>query len=127
MLDEVLQGEAVHVLHGVVGLAPDVADGVDVDDVRVVEVRGGTDLPLKPLPDPGIGRDGRRHHLEGDAPARGSFLGFVDDAHPSVPDLADDAEVVDLFWRVVRHWHQPPLHRFGVSTGDGRCARHRGT
>ena len=61
--DELGQAAALDELHGVVGHAPLAADGVDRDDVGVVQAGGGLGLELEPLELPGVQRRGQRQDL----------------------------------------------------------------
>ena len=87
------QGLAVDELHGVVVHAALAADGVDRDDVRVVQAGGGLGLDLEPLELPGVERRGERQDLQRHAAAERDLLGLVDDPHAAAADLAEDAEV----------------------------------
>ena len=81
---------ALHVLHHhVVGarLAGRHADVVDVDDVRVVEGRGGARLAVEPVQQLGIGAGAQ--HLEGDRAAQPGVAGAVDLAHAARAQAVD--------------------------------------
>ena len=87
------QAAALDELHGVEGHAPLAADGVDRDDVRVVQAGGGLGLELEPLQLPRVHRRGNRQDLQRHAAAERDLLGLVDDPHAAPADLADDAEI----------------------------------
>jgi hypothetical protein len=82
-------------LHGVEVAAVGLADGVDRDDVGVVQLGGGLRLALEPLdrllrePEPG------RQDLEGDPAIQRQLAGLVDDAHPASADLAQQIEIAE--------------------------------
>ena len=89
------EGLAVDELHGVVVNASLATDGVDGDDVGVVELAGSAGLVLEALDELGIEEGGEGQDLEGDAPAERDLLGLVDHTHAAPAHLAEDAEVAE--------------------------------
>jgi hypothetical protein len=94
--DDFGQAAAVDELHGVVVDGALAADGVDVDDVRVVQRGGRPGLVVEALQLPRVQRSGEGQHLEGHAAAQRELFGLVDHAHAAAADLPDDAEVAEL-------------------------------
>src|SRR5207302_10180813 len=84
---------ALDELHGVEMDAALAADRVDGHDVRVMQMGGGPGLVLEALQLPRIERQGKRQHLQGDAPAEGQLFSLVDDAHAAAADLVQEAKI----------------------------------
>ena len=63
-------------------------DGVDVDDVRMVELRGGFGLAQEPRLDLAAERQLGRQHLDGDRALEAAIFRAVDDTHAAAPNLA---------------------------------------
>ena len=89
------QALALDELHRVVVDAALAADGVDRDDVRVVERGGGAGFVLEAGELLLVEHRGERQHLQRDAAAERDLLGLVDDAHAAAAQLAEDAEVAE--------------------------------
>ena len=96
LLHYLRQALAFDELHGVVVDAAFDADGVDRDDVRVVERGGGAGFVLEAGELLLVEHRGEGQHFQGDAAAERDLLGFVDDAHAAAADLAEDAEVAEV-------------------------------
>ncbi len=77
-----------------VGRAPGLMDG---GNAGVPEPPQDARLAAKHAFDSAVGSEARMKDLDGDAPARVGLLGFIDDAHASAADLANDAVVADEF------------------------------
>src|SRR5437870_5657921 len=71
------------------------ADGVDRDDVLVVQAGGGAGFIVEALQLPWIERGSEGEHLEGDAAAERDLLRFIDDAHAAPADLAHQAKIAE--------------------------------
>ena len=69
------------------------SDGMDRNDVRVIQAGDRLRLHLEPPGRLGVEGRGRRQDLEGNAAAQGDLLRLIDDAHPAPTDLAADDEV----------------------------------
>ena len=95
LLDHLRQALAFDELHRVVVDAAFDADGVDGDDVRVVERGGGAGFVLEAGQLLLVEHRGERQDLQRDAAAERELLGLVDDAHAAAAELAEDAEVAE--------------------------------
>src|SRR5271165_1836666 len=82
-----VQAAAAYQLHAEEALARPLAHLVNGHDVRVVELRDGFDLVLKPDPLGFAGEFGRLDHLESDQPVESDLPCLVDDAHPASAQL----------------------------------------
>ena len=94
--DRLGQGLALDELHGVVVDAALAADGINRDDVGVVELGGGQGLGLEP---PELGRVHRRRerqHLERHPAVQGTLHRLVDHPHAAAAHLGDQAEVAQV-------------------------------
>src|SRR5439155_25668858 len=89
------QVAALDVLHGEVRLAFALADVIDGDDVRVVEVGGGLGLQAEAGQVLGERQLAGPDHLEGDDAAEGLVTGLVDDAHATLGDLVEQFVLAD--------------------------------
>ena len=87
--DPLGQALAVDVLHRKEVLAVELADVVDVDDVRVAEPGGGLRLGLEAADQLGRGQVAGQDHLHGHGAVEALLPGLVDHAHPAPADLAD--------------------------------------
>lgn len=94
--EDVVEAEALDELHHVVVQTVLLADAEDRDDVRVVQPGGGLSLADEPLRVRRVVQQLRRQHLDRDAPTERDLFRLVHDAHPAVPDLAEDAVVAQL-------------------------------
>ena len=62
---------------------------INVDDVRVFESSRGFGFPVEPFDSPGLLRELRGQHLDGDVPFQGALVAFVDGPHtPHAEQLA---------------------------------------
>jgi hypothetical protein len=59
----------------------------------MVQRRGGSGLPLKPVERLPVAGHAARKKLERDVPAESKVFGTVDDAHAAVPKLLEDPVV----------------------------------
>ena len=84
-------GEAwtVDVFHGEKILAVELADLVDVDDIRVSQSSGGLGFDLKTADQLGRSQMAGQNHLHGDGAIESFLPSFVDHAHAAAADLAD--------------------------------------
>jgi hypothetical protein len=73
--------------------SPLAADGIDGDDIRVLQSGGGQGLVLEAGELPLVEHPGKGKRLERDAPLQRNLLGFIDDSHTAAADLADDAKI----------------------------------
>ena len=65
-------------------------DGVNGDDVRVIERRHRLRLALEPSERVGLGRQPLRQDLDGNVAIEAQVMGLVDDAHAALTELRDD-------------------------------------
>ena len=93
LLDDAGQGLALDELHGVMMHAAVAADGVDRDDVGVVQQRRGLGLDLESLELLGVGHGGEGQYLQRHAAVEGQLHGLVDDAHAAAADRAEQLVV----------------------------------
>ena len=93
--ESLVQAPALDELHRVVVDAVIAPDGVDRDDVPVLELRGGARLVSKALQLASIEKARKGQHLERHASTERDLLRLVHDAHAAAADLPDDAEVAD--------------------------------
>ncbi len=93
--DEVLEGDAVEVLHGDEGLVAMPADFVDGADVGVIEGGGGAGLAAEALEGLRVAREIVGKKLEGNETAEFGVFSFVDNTHASTAEFFDDAVVRD--------------------------------
>src|SRR5215831_410931 len=80
---------AGHVLHGHEELAVELAEGVDVNDIRMGEKRSKPRLAQKHLLAPCVGRGLRKQALQRDDSLESSLAllkGYFDGAHASAPN-----------------------------------------
>ena len=94
-VDAVAQRLPVEQLHDEerqIAMPPDV---VERADVRVVQRRGRPGLTLEPFERRRIGRELRRQKFDRDLTAEPRVLGAINDTHPALPDLVEDAVVRD--------------------------------
>ena len=101
-----IQPESLDELHDVIEGALMLADPVDGNDVGMVQSGGGPGFALEALLLLGIGQRLGGKHLEGNAPPERLLLGLVDDAHATVPDLAQDSVVAQAFGVVAGRWQE---------------------
>jgi hypothetical protein len=73
------------------------ANAEDGDDVRVVQPGRRLRFALETRAQRLVGEKMRRQHLERDPPAKRLLHRLVHHAHAAAADLADDAELADLF------------------------------
>ena len=96
----------------------DVFDGMDGDDVGVIEGGGGARLALEALAPFGIGRKVRRQDLHRDVPAKARVPSAIDVTHPAGADELRDAVRPDRC-----AWAEPPHAR---RRADGRFKKRPG-
>ena len=89
VLQHLVEALAANELHGIVGGALTFADAEDRHNVGVVQFRRRLRLAAETLPVGGGEQRLRRQHLEGHVPPERLLLGFVDDTHAALSDLAD--------------------------------------
>ena len=89
-VDFVLERLALDELHHQVGRLMRIVDGVDRDDVLVMDGRGGCGFAEEPLDGDGIGGQLRGHHFDRDDAAELGVEGPQDGAHAAVADDFDD-------------------------------------
>src|SRR5262249_24847237 len=94
-LEEVVEVDALHVLHHDEQRAPLLVEVVDVDDVFVLELGEGQRLPLEPDDELRVDRHGRLERLDGDGAVQRLLDGLVDDRHAARGDLRQDPAVSD--------------------------------
>src|SRR5947209_3283672 len=102
LVENLVQSSAVDELHGVIRHALMFADGKNGDDIGMVQLRRRLGLALEALPLFAARKHTLRHDLEGDVPAKGDLLRFVNDSHAASADLADDAIIAELLERGCR-------------------------
>ena len=93
--DELLEGDAVEVLHGEESLVAMFADFVDGADVWMIEGRGGASLAAEALEGLRVAREFVGKKLERDEASELGVFRFVDDTHPAAAELFDNAVVRD--------------------------------
>ena len=91
-------------------------DGVDGDDVRMVQLRRRLRLAQEARLDLAAERELRRQDLDGDRALQAPVFGPIDDAHSAPPDLA-----VQL---VVGRSTRSTCVRSSASAGRGERVRH---
>ncbi len=84
------QTAAVHVLQRQEGKSLLLADGVDLDDVGVLQTGLGAGLGTKALALLGAGVDAGHDDLEGHQSIQGDLVGLVDDPHAAVTENVKD-------------------------------------
>ena len=77
------------------------ADGVDRDDVRMLQASSGQGFVLEALQLLGIQRCSEGQDFQGHAAAQGDLLRFIDDAHAAAAHLAQQAKIAELTQRRV--------------------------
>jgi hypothetical protein len=90
VLEMFLQRNATHELHDQKRKAAGFGDGVDRDDVFVVDRGRRPRLARKPLPGAGLRRKLRREHFDGDQTVERRVAGLQHDSHPALPDDRQD-------------------------------------
>jgi hypothetical protein len=93
--DPVFKRGADEILHDHARATVLLGDVVNGADVRMVQCRGRTRLPLEPAERVRISRDGLREKLQCDEPVEADILGLVHHAHPTRAHFAEDAVVGD--------------------------------
>ena len=88
--DALLQRAAVDVLHRHVVAAAIVADVVDRDDVRMLQLRERFALAQEALAELFVDREGRCHDLQRDTPVQRALGGEIDGGHRAGAELALD-------------------------------------
>ena len=87
-------------VHGVEVVAVVLADGVDRDDVGVVQLGRGLGLALEALLGLGAHAQRGREDLQGHAALERDLAGLVDHAHTATADLAQQLEVAEALREV---------------------------
>ena len=90
LADHHVEWSAVDVLHDEEQRIARVPNGVDHDDVGVIESRGRSGLALEPFFHAGVEREVRQHDLDRDPAVQSQVVGEVDDGHAAAADLAAD-------------------------------------
>jgi hypothetical protein len=121
LLDHLGEGLSAHVLHAEEARAVGLADVVNLNDVRVRELRGGERFAREPRDEHRIAGPPLTHHLECNGSVERELAGEVDRAHPAAPDL-----VLDGVPAHVRSRHERDV-RFPVVIGFGSGGVVRGT
>jgi hypothetical protein len=94
--DGIGQAAAVDEVHAEVVLAVVLADLVDGDEVRVLEVAGRLGLEAEPLHLLGGRQLARPDHLQGDGAVQANLPGAPDDAHAALGDLLQQLVVAEI-------------------------------
>jgi hypothetical protein len=89
-LEQLGQRAAAEVLHDEVDDLARLADAVDGDDVGMLEAGSRSGLPLEPLDELLVERQGERQHLDRDVTLQMAVVRLVDDRHPPPAQLAVD-------------------------------------
>src|SRR5262245_59616765 len=84
---QVGEAAALDEVHGEIELSLMLADLVDGDNVRVLEVSGGTGLGVKALQVLLAGELPRKDHLEGDHAIKADLARSENNAHPAAGDF----------------------------------------
>ena len=92
-LEQRPQRATLHQLHRDEDRVTVLAHLVDRGDRRVAHGRRRLRLAQEALAPPRVADEIGRQHLQGDGPAQVLVLGLVDEAHPALADLGQDAEV----------------------------------
>ena len=106
LLDELPEVGSLEQLHRHVDRSLLLAEVIDGDDVRVIEVGGGLGLLLEALTGFVVAADAFRDGLDGDEAPEHRVVGLVDLAHGPLADLAQDfvlADLSDLAFLVGQH------------------------
>ena len=93
--DQLGEGRARHVLHGNEVHALLLVDVVDVDDVGMIEGRGGLGLLDEPALAFGVGDLLGRQDFQGNKAVEVRVAGLVDHSHPALAQLLEDLVVGD--------------------------------
>ena len=130
LAQELGQRLPLDVLHRVIVDAALAADGIDRDDVGVVQLRRSLGLDVEASQLPGIDRRGQGQDLQGHPAPQRLLFGLVDDPHAAASDLADDPVIAEEGpgpgdGRVVAEFGHPPrqLHHLQAAAqlrGDRR-------
>ena len=88
--DQLAQGRSLDQFHGHVRLGVRPTDLVDRDDVRVIQGRSGTRLPLEAVQALRVRRNLGRQHLQGDLAPEPRVPRPVHLSHPACANLAQD-------------------------------------
>ena len=101
----VAQRVALEQLHDRDGHAVDDRELVNREDARVRQRGDRPRLGLEPPPHLGIGRDVRRHHLDGDVAIEPRVAGAIHLAHAARADALDDLVLGEVrAWESVVTW-----------------------
>ncbi len=92
------------------------ADGVDRDDVRMLQARFGAGLAAETCQLFGAGVAARRHHLESDQALQRDFARLVDNAHAAAAEYAENLVTGNCRHRR-RHFHGGAVVAEGDRTG----------
>ena len=121
-LDEVVEAAAVGEFHDEVALVFPFIEGVDVDDVGVVEAGAGAGFAVEAFEGLGVLEELLFHEFDGDLAFEGGVPGAVDDAHAAGGDFAAEIELAEL------HGHHDlmPAVFAGFGGEGGQVARDEG-
>ena len=86
----IVERAPVDVLHDEIQKAVFLFDGVDIDDVRMIELGGGSRLCQKPIPHPLAICEPRQHHLDRHASVQLEIVREENRRHPAAAKLAFD-------------------------------------
>jgi hypothetical protein len=90
-----LQRQAVEELHDNKGMLFGLPDLVDGADIGMIQCRGGSRLPPKPLQSLVISRNFLGQKLQSDKPPKLGIFGLIDHTHPAAAELLNDPVVRD--------------------------------
>ena len=94
-------------------------DGVDWDDVLVLQMGRRQCLVLEALQMGRIEGGRERQHFQGDAPVQRDLLGLVHHAHAAAADFAQQAKITELTRRPSSPFGAPP----SIAAGSGGWKR----
>ena len=95
LVDDVVQGPALHVLHRDVVVALVFADGIDGDDVGMIELGHGAGFAHKPFDKTGVVDKVGGQHLECDGAHEGLLVRAVHHAHAAAADFGEHFVVAE--------------------------------
>ncbi len=94
-LDQVAERSAAHILHHDKQMGIDVAESIDIDDVRVLEPAEDACFRLEPPQKLLVCRHPGVHDLQRDHPIQRGVEGFVHNTHPPMPQHGLDRIILD--------------------------------
>ena len=92
-IQERFRGLSVDVLHAVIVHPAFTSNGIDRNDVGMMQARCGLSLGMKPRDLVGIEDRCERQHLEGNASLKRLLTGEIDDPHASASNFPKDLEI----------------------------------